>query len=162
MHTLSLPLPSSSPPAAKVAPPARKLEWWNDPFLFWWEGDKALDFRWCKVKWHLRSENTVNKLCGVCISCYLNSIKFFGGTHNKTPFWALQFLTCIKEIFSLFLHHHPFSNYVFIVFPFLLVHDAFPQTVWVKLRSFSRAGVKEHIKSNWSQFIPISFLVCKT
>lgn len=33
--TLSFPHSAMSLPAAKVAPPARKLEWWNDPFFFW-------------------------------------------------------------------------------------------------------------------------------
>lgn len=33
-HTLSFPLSASSLPAARVAPPARKLEWWKYPFFF--------------------------------------------------------------------------------------------------------------------------------
>ena len=33
--TLRLPCSASSLPAANVAPPAKKLEWWNNPFFFW-------------------------------------------------------------------------------------------------------------------------------
>jgi len=33
-YTLRTPCSASSLPAAKVAPPARKEEWWNNPFFF--------------------------------------------------------------------------------------------------------------------------------
>lgn len=33
--TFKIPSSASSLPAANVAPPAKKLEWWNIPFFFW-------------------------------------------------------------------------------------------------------------------------------
>lgn len=164
--TLRIPFSTVNLPAATVAPPARKLEWWNIPFFFWiqFPPPKKIKIKNQLLAWQLRQENLgtyCNSTCptsqgksrGLFLSwfiIYLSSIQSSGSAHNKNPLCSFRSFSCIKKISSLFVHNFSLYWHIFIMLPLLLEK--------VNLEISLEHSIKCSNESNWKQFYqsPIS------